>query len=100
FFLALLAIALVREVVGSGKLLGMGVFPEGMGYQAQSVLVLAPGAFLVIGSIFALIGLRRNRQEQKQMMAVYARVGQPMTATDVKRQREQAKARAEARKKE
>jgi Na+-transporting NADH:ubiquinone oxidoreductase subunit D len=44
----------VREIFGSGKLLGMQVIPESMyaaGYVNNGLMVLAPGAFLLLGVI-------------------------------------------------
>jgi Na+-transporting NADH:ubiquinone oxidoreductase subunit D len=48
----LAGVALVRELLGSGKLLGFPVVPEALyraGYENNGLLVLAPGAFIVIG---------------------------------------------------
>ena len=44
----------VREIFGSGKLLGMQVVPQSMyeaGYVNNGLMVLAPGAFLLLGVI-------------------------------------------------
>lgn len=61
----LLMIATVREIFGSGKFLGMTVFPlisEGGWYQPNGLLLLAPSAFFLIG-IFIWV-LRTFRPEQ------------------------------------
>ncbi|GAB4377065.1 MAG: electron transport complex subunit E [Calditrichia bacterium] len=47
FTLALSAIALLRELLGSGQILGASVFGEG--FKPVLLLILPPGAFLVIG---------------------------------------------------
>ncbi|MEF9864138.1 MAG: electron transport complex subunit E [Christensenellaceae bacterium] len=53
FTLALSMIAFVRELLGSGTLFGMPVF--GPDYPQALIFVLAPGGFLVLGLLLALI---------------------------------------------
>lgn len=43
----LVIVAVVRELLGSGKLLGFRVLPEA--YPNNGLLLLAPGAFIVLG---------------------------------------------------
>lgn len=48
----LIGVAFFRELLGSGTLLGFPVVPGwlyGIGYQDMGLMVLAPGAFIVIG---------------------------------------------------
>jgi Na+-transporting NADH:ubiquinone oxidoreductase subunit D len=48
----LMGVAFIRELLGSGKLFGLGVVPQwayDAGYQNMGLMVLAPGAFIVIG---------------------------------------------------
>ncbi len=50
--MALIAVAFVRELLGAGKILGIDVIPDAIyaaGYQNMGIMVLAPGAFIVIG---------------------------------------------------
>ena len=50
--LVLVAVAFFRELLGSGKLLGWQVVPEGfyaLGYENNGFMLLAPAAFIVIG---------------------------------------------------
>lgn len=50
----LLIIGAVREIFGSGKLLGFTVIPQAMydaGYMNNGMMVLAPGAFFLLGII-------------------------------------------------
>jgi electron transport complex protein RnfE len=47
FTIALTAIAFARELLGSGHLLGVNIL--GSGYQPVLLMILPPGAFLVIG---------------------------------------------------
>jgi electron transport complex protein RnfE len=50
FTLALTLLGMIRELLGTGKLFGMGVYPEAFG---SLVFVLAPGGFLVLGYLIA-----------------------------------------------
>ncbi len=71
FLLALLAISLVREVVGAGTLWGYRLTPIAVGgatlvpeMEPVTVLGMAPGAFLVIGLLFALFRWMGNRRRE------------------------------------
>jgi len=59
FTLALFILGGVREIFGSGSLLGFGLF--GAGYQPFLLLILPPGAFIALGLLLA----GKNRLEQK-----------------------------------
>ena len=52
FTMGLGILGAVRELLGAGTLLGMRIFPEDYG---MLVFVLAPGAFIALGLIIALI---------------------------------------------
>jgi Na+-transporting NADH:ubiquinone oxidoreductase subunit D len=48
----LVGVAFFRELLGSGKLMGFQVIPDGfyeLGYQNNGLMLLAPGAFIMIG---------------------------------------------------
>jgi len=50
--LILVVVAFIRELLGAGKFLGFQVFPGflyDLGFQNMGLMVLAPGAFFVIG---------------------------------------------------
>ncbi|GAB4152052.1 MAG: NADH:ubiquinone reductase (Na(+)-transporting) subunit D [Planctomycetota bacterium] len=50
----LASVAFIRELLGSGKLLGVKVVPQALydaGYVNNGLMVLAPGAFLLLGII-------------------------------------------------
>jgi Na+-transporting NADH:ubiquinone oxidoreductase subunit D len=50
----LITVAVIRELLGSGKLFGYQIIPDAMyalGYQDMGLMVLAPGAFFAIGGI-------------------------------------------------
>lgn len=64
FTLGLMLIACVRELLGSGTLWGQPVL-KAAGYHPMSVLIMAPGAFLILGLMLGLFnwigGLRKAR---------------------------------------
>ena len=48
----LIGVAFIRELLGSGKILGFQVVPTAFyqaGYENMGLMLLAPGAFIVIG---------------------------------------------------
>jgi electron transport complex protein RnfE len=60
FTLALTVIAFVRELIGTGQLLGIQILPSS--YQPVLVAVLAPGAFLTLGLLMALISMLKKKE--------------------------------------
>lgn len=67
YSVVLIAVALVREVVGAGKLMGYEVLPlvtEGGWYVPNGLLLLPPSAFFLIGGfIWALRSVRKEQVE-------------------------------------
>jgi len=55
FTLALFVLGAVRELFGSGTLLGYAVF--GSGYQPLLLMILPPGAFIAMGLLLACMNL-------------------------------------------
>jgi len=53
FTLALLAIAIIREVLGSGAIFGVELF--GLSYFSIPIMTLAPGGFIVFGVLIAIV---------------------------------------------
>ncbi|KPA12907.1 Na(+)-translocating NADH-quinone reductase subunit D [Candidatus Magnetomorum sp. HK-1] len=52
YSLILIAVAFLRELLGTGQFLGFSVIPNfiyDIGYQNMGLMVLAPGAFFIIG---------------------------------------------------
>jgi len=48
----LISVAFIRELLGSGKLLGYQVIPTmayDLGYENMGIMLLAPAAFIIIG---------------------------------------------------
>jgi electron transport complex protein RnfE len=61
FTLALFALGAVRELFGSGTLLGYTVF--GAGYQPLLLMILPPGAFIAMGFLLAGMNLFDARKQ-------------------------------------
>ncbi|MEJ2633659.1 MAG: electron transport complex subunit E [Calditrichia bacterium] len=64
FTLALSSIALLREILGSGQILGHTLF--GNGYKPVLLMILPPGAFLVIGIYLGALNWFDARKKQSQ----------------------------------
>ncbi len=62
FTLALMAIALLRELLGSGEFLGHALF--GGGFKPVLLMILPPGAFLVIGLYLGILNWLDARKKQ------------------------------------
>lgn len=56
---ALIMISAIRELLGSGSILGFRLMPAG--YVPWSIMLTPPGAFLTMGSIVAVINVLRSR---------------------------------------
>jgi electron transport complex protein RnfE len=85
---ALLSIAVIREVLGAGTLWGYRLTPVTVAgrtilpeYQPANILVMAPGAFLVIGLLFGLFYWIGNRRRERLRLAGVPAVAQ--TAGDL-----------------
>lgn len=61
FTLALLLIATIREVTGNGTFYGIKVAES---YDPASVMIMAPGAFLVLGLLLGFFNWLRARREE------------------------------------
>lgn len=63
FTFALCAISVIREILGNGTLWNYSLF--GTGFEPILLFILAPGAFLVFGSLMAVSNWLKARQEGK-----------------------------------
>ncbi|RJP22872.1 MAG: electron transport complex subunit E [Candidatus Abyssobacteria bacterium SURF_5] len=61
FTLNLIILGGLREIFGAGQLLGRPVAPEF--FQAPLVMILPPGAFLLVGFLIATMNIIRRRAE-------------------------------------
>lgn len=62
YSVVLIVVGFFRELLGSGKLLGFSVLPlvtEGGWYQPNGLMVLAPGAFFLIGIFIWILRWRK-----------------------------------------
>ena len=59
FTVALVILASVRELLGSGTILGFSVF--GAGYKPVSMAILPPGGFIVLGIVLGVIAVIRRK---------------------------------------
>ena len=71
FTLAMLIISVIRELIGAGTVLGLPVFGEG--YEPMLMMVLPPGAFILIGYLVSAtktwnkhVEERRAREARRQ----------------------------------
>lgn len=65
----LLAVAVIRELFGSGKLMGYSILPlttEGGWYQSNGLLLLPACSFFIIGCFIWLIRTLRPEQQEKE----------------------------------
>ncbi len=63
FTLAMLAISVIREILGNGTLLGFQIFGEG--YNAPLIMILPAGAFVLIGYMVGAVNIYNKRKEKK-----------------------------------
>ena len=60
FSMALTILGSIRELFGNGSVFGMAIF--GASYQPALIMILPPGAFLVLGMILAFINKMKSRK--------------------------------------
>lgn len=63
FTAALLAMSVIREILGSGTIMGYSVF--GSGFQPALLMALAPGGFITLGCIIASVQWLSNRKNAR-----------------------------------
>lgn len=65
----LIAVAIIRELFGAGKLFGFSIIPlttEGGWYQSNGLLLLPPSAFFIIGGIIWIIRTWKPEQVEEE----------------------------------
>lgn len=66
FTIALTLIGIFRELIGAGSFFGINVMPKG--FQPVSIFVRAPGAFIVLGALIAILnGLHIQNNGNKKV---------------------------------
>ncbi len=63
FTLALCILGTVREILGNGTFLGIELF--GKGFQPATIMILPPGAFIVLGCVLAIINIISAKKERR-----------------------------------
>ncbi len=61
FTLALMVVASFREILGNGSWYGMRIMPAS--YSPMLMAILAPGAFITLGLLMALMNLLKERKQ-------------------------------------
>lgn len=64
FTLALVIISTFREILGNGTFLGISIFPES--FQPATILILPPGAFIMLGIILVVINVISTKSKKKE----------------------------------
>ncbi|MBT9157368.1 MAG: Electron transport complex subunit RnfE [Firmicutes bacterium] len=64
FTAALMILASVREIIGSGTFFGISVLP--LAFEPMKLMVSPPGAFISLGLIIGLINYLKNRREAER----------------------------------
>ena len=62
FTIAMLSIGVIRELLGNGTILGLQVL--GSWYNPALIMILPPGAFMLIGYMIGAIKLNNERKER------------------------------------
>ena len=63
FTLALVILGSIREVLGNGTFLGISLF--GASFQPATILILPPGAFIVLGVVLAVINVIAAQKKER-----------------------------------
>ena len=62
FTLGLSVLAFIREILGSGQLFGYTLFGEG--FPNMNIMIMAPGGFLTLGMVIAVIQYIRIKKDE------------------------------------
>jgi len=73
FTLAMCMIGAIREVLGSGSLLGFPLFGES--FEPWAIMVLPPGGFLSLGALLMLFAWFKERHERRQKQRAGLAIG-------------------------
>ena len=76
FTLALAMIGGVREIFGSGTLLGLPLFGES--FEPWAIMILPPGGFLTLGALLTFFAWIKERRAQRQARLEPAHGGSPV----------------------
>ena len=62
FILALIIVSSIREIIGNGTILGYSLF--GQNYSPALIMIMPPGAFLVLGLLIGLMNLVEAKRKK------------------------------------
>ena len=62
FTASLSLLSIIREIIGSNKLLGLNFIP---GFQPITIFILAPGGFFTIAAVMAIVNHLRRKHETR-----------------------------------
>ncbi len=62
FTVALCILSIIREILGSNKLMGLNFIPN---FQPMTLFILAPGGFLTIAYVMAIINHLRDKDKKE-----------------------------------
>ncbi|HHT9124824.1 MAG TPA: electron transport complex subunit RsxE [Candidatus Brocadiia bacterium] len=65
YTMALMLISSIREILGSGTIWGLKISEH---YEPASVMIMAPGAFLLMGLILGFLKWRKERKSRKRIL--------------------------------
>jgi electron transport complex protein RnfE len=63
FILTLSIVSSIREMIGGGTILGFSVF--GQSYSPVLIMIMPPGAFLVLGLLIGMMNLVEDLRKKK-----------------------------------
>jgi electron transport complex protein RnfE len=63
FTVSLTILGAIREILGAGSIFGKNIMPKG--FEPALIMVLAPGAFITLGILMAIMN-QRNLKKKKQ----------------------------------
>lgn len=78
YSLILIVVAVIRELSGSGSLLGFGILPlvkDGGWYVPNGLMLLPPSAFFIIGMLIWLIRTRYPEQQELHDFKIHEKHG-------------------------
>lgn len=71
FTLAMLLVGIIREFVGNGSVFGLQIL--GSSYQPMLIMILPPGAFILIGYLVGLSNILNARMDKKAKLRSVAK---------------------------
>ncbi|MFA5466051.1 MAG: electron transport complex subunit E [Candidatus Cloacimonadales bacterium] len=64
FTLSLSVVSIIREILGAGQLLEIDIMPQAYIKEPMLAAILAPGAFITLGLLMALINIIKDKKKE------------------------------------